>query len=402
MSGVLNNLYDNVSYALALHSQDMLRLQEEVTSGSRVNRMSDDPSTAHQLLTLDTQASGMRNTIDNLEDVLNTFELTTTTMQGMNDELVTTQELLTQIAGGIYGESTRQRVAEGINNHLEQVVQLANTKHSNSYLFAGTQTNTSPYTVTRDSDGLITEVTYQGSAHERTVQTAPGIETDMYLVGTEVFQSNRRTAPEWVANNTGTALATGAGTGTSSVTGDVWLTTVYNGTDYELTLDGGTPVDLTGMTPAERQNVALTHADGQVLYVDASGTLSEGTDLIRVQGTYNVFDALISARDIVKNTHNLVEHQQLAAIQRTVDSVSEISEHILQTQVSVGMTTGFLYDVQQSIDDQKANVEQEKDAMSQVDIAQVAIDLSRRQVLYEMSLSVAGRLMQVSLLDFIR
>ena len=34
--------------------------------------------------------------------------------------------------------------------------------------------------------------------------------------------------------------------------------------------------------------------------------------------------------------------------------------------------------------------------------AQVAIDLSRREVLYEMSLSVAGRLMQVSLLDFIR
>lgn len=362
--------------------------------------MSDDASTAHQLLSLDTQASGMRNYIDNLDSVLDTFELTTTTIQGMNNELVSTQELLTQIAGGIYGESNRQRIAEGINNHLEQVVHLANTKHNNAYLFSGTQTSTTPYNITRDSDGLITEVTYQGSADERTIQAAPGVDTDVYLVGAEVFQSNDRAAPEWVAENTGTSLATGGGSGTSSVTGDVWLTAVDKGTHYELSLDGGPVVDLSTVT--DSSNVALTNTEGQVLYVDASGTLSEGTDLIRVQGTYNVFDALISARDIVKNTHNLVEHQQLAAIQQAVGSVREISEQILQTEVSVGMTTGFLYDLQQNIDDQKANVEQEQDGLSQVDIAQVAIDLSRRQVLYEMSLSVAGRLMQVSLLDFIR
>jgi flagellar hook-associated protein 3 FlgL len=402
MSGILNNLYDNVSYALGLHSQDMLRLQEEVTSGSRINRVSDEASTAHHILTLDTRVSGMQNYIDNLDGILNVFELTTTTIQSMNNELITTKELLTQVAGGIYGEENRQRIAEGIDDHLEQIVQLANTKHLNEFLFGGEKTGTLPYTVTRDNEGSITEVTYQGSADERSLQTAPGVESDVYLVGAEVFQSNHRSAPEWIVENTGAALATGAGSGTSSVTGDNWLTVVNNGTDYVLSLDGGTAVDLTGMTAAERQNVALTDTDGRVLYVDASGTLSEGTDLIRVQGTYSLFDALISARDIVKNTHNLLEHQQLTAIQHAVDSIGEVSEQILQTDVSVGLTTGFLYDLQQNIDNQKANAEQEKDALAQVDIAQVAIDLSRRQVLYEMSLSVAGRLMQVSLLDFIR
>jgi len=400
MSGVLNNLYDNVSYALALHSQDMLRLQEEVTSGSRINRVSDEASTAHHILTLDTQVSGMRNNIDNLDSILNTFELTTTTIQSMNNELITTKELLTQVAGGIYGEENRQRIAEGIDNHLAQIVQLANTKHNNEYLFGGTKTDTAPYTVTRDNEGLITEVTYQGSADERRIQTAPGVESDVYLVGTEVFQSNHRSAPEWVVESTGAALATGAGSGTSSVTGDNWLTITHNGTDYELSLNGGTAVDLS--TVPDTGNVALTGTDGRVLYVDASGTLSEGTDLIRVQGTYSVFEALISARDIVKNTHGLLEHQQLTAIQHAVDSIGEVSQQILQTDVSVGLTTGFLYDLQQNIDNQKAHADQEKDALAQVDIAQTAIDLSRREVLYEMSLSVAGRLMQVSLLDFIR
>ena len=39
--------------------------------------------------------------------------------------------------------------------------------------------------------------------------------------------------------------------------------------------------------------------------------------------------------------------------------------------------------------------------MEEADIAQVAIDLSRHEVLYQMSLAVAGKLMSLSLLDFI-
>jgi flagellin-like hook-associated protein FlgL len=39
--------------------------------------------------------------------------------------------------------------------------------------------------------------------------------------------------------------------------------------------------------------------------------------------------------------------------------------------------------------------------LQQADVAQIAIDLSREQVLYQMSLSVAGKLMTTSLLDFI-
>ena len=40
--------------------------------------------------------------------------------------------------------------------------------------------------------------------------------------------------------------------------------------------------------------------------------------------------------------------------------------------------------------------------LQEADIAQISIDLSRREVLYQMSLSVAGKLMSTSLLDFIR
>jgi predicted HTH domain antitoxin len=40
--------------------------------------------------------------------------------------------------------------------------------------------------------------------------------------------------------------------------------------------------------------------------------------------------------------------------------------------------------------------------LEEADIAQIAIDLTRREVLYEMSLSMAARLLSMSLLDFLR
>ena len=55
MAGSIQNTHRNVTYALALHSRDLARLQEQVSTGSRVNRISDDPSVAAQLLSLESQ-----------------------------------------------------------------------------------------------------------------------------------------------------------------------------------------------------------------------------------------------------------------------------------------------------------------------------------------------------------
>jgi flagellin-like hook-associated protein FlgL len=47
------------------------------------------------------------------------------------------------------------------------------------------------------------------------------------------------------------------------------------------------------------------------------------------------------------------------------------------------------------------NTEDETTRLQEADISQIAIDLSRREVLYQMSLSVAAKLMSMSLLDYI-
>ena len=49
----------------------------------------------------------------------------------------------------------------------------------------------------------------------------------------------------------------------------------------------------------------------------------------------------------------------------------------------------------------KNNTEDETAAIEDADIAQISIDLAKRETLYQMTLLATGKLMSMSLLDFI-
>ena len=191
-----------------------------------------------------------------------------------------------------------------------------------------------------------------------------------------------------------------AGTGTSSVSGDVWLTVIHDGSNYQLSIDDG--ASYVTVPAGGDSNQAVTDSrTGKVLYVDSTGISSTGTELVRVPGTYNVFDTLISIRDLLRNEKGFSTGELQRLLGDSLNSLDEVSNVLVQAEVSVGSKIGFLSDLQDSIRNVKYNAEDEGARLQQADIAQVAIDLSRREVLYQMSLSVAAKLMSMSLLDFL-
>lgn len=501
MGGTLNNIYNNVSFALHLHTEAMARLQEQASTGSRINRASDDPSAAYRVLGLSTDEKVLENYIDNLSEVVSTLELSYTIVKDITSSLAETRERLTQITSGIYDEEARKRTAEEIDEILEQVVLLANTQHIDQYLFGGTDTASAPYLIQR-TNGEISSVTYQGSNEERNIEVAPGVESSGFFIGDNIFRSNNRSAPIFLGN-TGAA----SGNGTSNVKGYTWLTitdespteyrlSINDGTDYvtvlkgkgpetqtlafggmppplssgsfTLTFDGqktgaiqwnegdakvksalealsnldegdvtvtgsyalgftitfadtlgnvpqlvagdntltnGGPITITEDTTTEGvgdTRLAVTDSAGRVLYVNTTGITSAGVELVSVPGTHDIFNTLITLRDILNNKKELSEIQLGELRNDVLISLKEVSNLLVQTEVSVGTKIGFLDNLKDSLNNIKYNAEDESALIQEADIAQIAIGLSRQEVLYQMSLSVAGRLMSMSLLDFLR
>ena len=393
MSGALNNIYNNVSYALYLHSVEMTRLQEQVTTGSRINRPSDDPSCSYRVVTLNSQEKSLGNYINNLSEAVSTLELSSTVIREIGSALTEIKVRLTQVIGGIYDEDTRERAAEGINDILEQVVSLANTKNMGQYLFGGGNTTSAPYLAER-TNGEITSVTYQGSLENREIEVASGIKSSVFQVGNDIFGSDDRRDPVFLGD-TGAK----AGSGTSNLQGNTWLTVTGSAGNYTLSIDDGLS---TFNTDGTDTNLAVTDSvTGKILYVDTTEINSTGVDLVSVPGTHDIFNTLVSIRDMLKNEKGLSGAQLRELQDNSLTTLEEINGLIVQAEVSVGSKIGFLDNLKDSLTKLKYDAEDESTLLQEADIAQIAIDLSRREVLYQMSLSIAGRLMSLSLLDFL-
>ncbi len=394
MSGILNNVYNNAIIALGRHTEALGRLQEQVSTGSRVNRPSDDPSAAYYILTLNSENRSLENYINALADTSSTLQVSSSIIGQMASVVSQARVSVTQIASGVYDQDGRNRAAEAIDNVLEQLVQLANTKNNGQYLFGGADTGTEPFAVER-TDGEITSVTYQGSDETRNINVASGISSSAFYVGREMFSSDQRGEPVFLGD-TGAA----AGTGTSSVTGDVWLTVTFDGANYQVSIDDGATF-VTVPTGGDANQAVTDSRTGKVLYVDTTGINGTGVELVRVPGTYDVFGALITIRDMLRNDRALSDEQIEQIRNASIGSLEEVQNLLAQKQVSVGLRIGFLDGIKGSLEDVKFNTEDETTRLEEADIAQVAIDLSRHEVLYQMSLAVAGKLMSLSLLDFI-
>jgi len=396
MSGTLNSIYSNTSFALNLQFDALSRLQEQVATGSRVNRVSDDPSSAYQILGLNSQARDITNYINNLANVSDMLNSSLTAIGNISSSLATAKQRITQIASGIYDETARKRTAEEINEILEQIVASANTKNLNAYLFGGSNTGAAPYVAER-TNGEITKVTYQGSSEERNVEVAPGINAAAFMVGDNIFRSDDQGQPEFTGD-TGVK----AGAGTSSVKGFTWLKVINEGGNYKLSIDDGESYVTIPVPDGDPANQAVTDLrTGQVLYVDTRGITGTGVELVEMPGTHDIFNTLITIRDILANKKGLPDAQLQTLRENSTQALDEMSNLLLQSSVSVGSKVGFLESLKNNLADLKGNTQDNTTRIQEADIAQIAIDIARRQTLYQMSLSVAGRLMSVSLLDFI-
>ncbi|MEK7992829.1 MAG: flagellar hook-associated protein FlgL, partial [Planctomycetota bacterium] len=341
MSSSLANVYNNVNYALQLHGAAMTRLQEQASTGSRINRVSDDPSAAYRVMGLNTEQRALDNYTDNLSEIVSLLDLSSTVVEEIASALTETRVRLTQIASGIHSENARQRTADGINDILEQIVSLANTKHVGQYLFGGSNTTSAPYLVER-ANGEITSVTYQGSDVNRSVQVAPGVNSSAFYVGDDMFRSDDRGELVFLGE-------TGAktGTGTSTVRGDTWLTVTGSAGNYSLSIDDG---QTTFNTDGTDTNLAVTNsATGEILYIDTTGITDAGVDMVRAPGTYDVFNTLISIRDILQNEKGLSGDQLRQLQDSSLISLEEVNGLIVEAEVAVGARVGFLENLKDSL-----------------------------------------------------
>ena len=390
MATSLVGSYDQVTFALRTQMRALIILQEQAATGSRINRISDDPSAAREILALDSQTRSMDSWFLAIDDIVDSLSICSTAIDAISNSLSEVERVMTQAVSGLLSESQQQLTAGEIDELLEEVVALANTQRMGKYIFAGSDTGSPAYTVER-SGGKITSVTYTGSSEARNVEVAPGVQASGVMVGETTFGNCSTAQPVFPTEGTGIST----GTGTSTATGMIWLDVVRDGTDYKLSIDGG----LSYVTADGSANQAVTDSrTGKVIYVNTSAIAREGTDLVRMSGTADIFNTLIGLRDALLSG-DATRIGQLQA--RSTEVIDEVQQYIVRSSVWAGSKINGLASLKDGLQRISDTAADRTSQLEDADVAQIAIDLSKYQLLYEMSMSVAAKTLSRSLLDYI-
>ena len=145
------------------HSTALYTLNEELSTGKKVNEPSDDPVATGAIMRTNSYIAGLNENISVINSAQSFSQAASTALSDSTSILSDVQTAATQAANGTESASNLQALGAQLNQNLESLVRDANSQFEGSYLFSGTKTDTAPIAVTRDSQGNIQDVTYQGS-----------------------------------------------------------------------------------------------------------------------------------------------------------------------------------------------------------------------------------------------
>lgn len=299
MSRITNNvIINNTKRNLYRNLNTMEKIQEQLSTGKKISKPSDDPVGLVNAMRLRTNLGEINQHKSNIDDGKEWLNSTDSSLGKLGDVLQRVRELTVYGSNGTLEGDQRKAISAEVKQLIDEVGNIANSTHGERYIFGGTRTTKAPYNKGSDL---------------------------------------------WEGNN--------------------------NAIEFEIGIGTKIPININALD--------------DVFKVDASKQSQLIADLKAVADHLDNSDiATLSSVDL----QNLDDH---------IDSILEARAH-------VGARINRLEMVQDKMSDLELNFTQLLSKAEDADIAQVIMDLKTQESVYRAALSASSRIIQPTLVDFLR
>lgn len=181
------DMYSIILNGLQTNEQQEDEALQQVSSGQKLNSLSDDPAAAATLVTLRMQSSSDTQYLQNISSLSGAMNVADSTLSSVVEALTTAQSVGVEGAGGTLNTSNLQALAQQIQGIQQEMLGLANTTYNGEYLFSGTATTTQPYVADSSSSS---GVDYNGNNDSNSVEISQGVAIPTSLPGSQLFSNS--------------------------------------------------------------------------------------------------------------------------------------------------------------------------------------------------------------------
>ena len=187
-SMLTNNLLRNLN----TNYGNMSKLQDQINSGKKITRPSDDPVIAVKGMDYRTELAKNEQYSRNMNEVYSWLDTTDEALDQVGNALLRVQELITQAANDTNTEDEREKIAVEIKQLQQQMRDVANSQVSGDYIFSGTNTNSAlfPNVSTNDTGAaaMLNPDVQTGYMNDIRIEVAEGTQLKVNTAGYELFK----------------------------------------------------------------------------------------------------------------------------------------------------------------------------------------------------------------------
>ena len=181
---ITQNMMSNVFIAnLRKQTEAMLQRNEQIATQKRINRPSDDPAGLARVLDGRSTLAAVAQYTDNITQGISRLEFNEDALGTIDDLVKQARRTAEENSGAEVTAESRALAAANVKEIYDQILQLANSKFGDRYVFAGDQTDTAPFT--RDASYT---ATYHGDGGSSRIPIADGVEVTIDADGRNYFQ----------------------------------------------------------------------------------------------------------------------------------------------------------------------------------------------------------------------
>ena len=288
---------------LRMTNRDILRWQDKLATGQKIQRPGDDPVGINYLLRYDTELNRSEEYLENARTALGMLKTMDTLMQQANDVLKRARVLVQQASNGTMPQEGLNTIKAEIVQLREQMVAIANSNYAGRYLFNGQKTDRPPYSV----DTANTDTTDKGIFY---LNVSPMVKVPVSITGELIFG----------------------------------------------------PAQDPANPQAEPENVFI----------------------------------------LLANIANHLENNNQEELFKDLERIDAAADRLMVAWAEIGARTNRFELVESRILDEQASLKELRSAVSDVDMADAITQLKLKENVLQAALGTGARIMQVSLLDFLR
>ncbi len=392
-------IYTQGVEAFQQQQQKLAKLQQQISTGVRVTKPSDDPAAASKILELEQSVSLNLQYQTNINLAEQRLNLQDSVLANYDNLLIRVRELAIQANNAPVDATSRNAIAAELDERLNELLSLANTIDANGdHLFAGYQNNTAPFTSA--TIGSRDYVAFNGDDGVRAIQISQNRQLDIDIPGQNIFMEvpssvALREIP--AAGNTGTGIIAPASVVDSSlyVAGDYEIRFVAPGVYDVFDVAGGVNI-VTGATYTDSQDINF-----QGVRTSITGAPAAGDVFTISAGQYqDVFAIVSSLSETLKTAPT--DTIRAANIGQSLADLDAAFENSLNARTQLGGRLNALESQREDNDSQVLVTRSTLSKLRDTDLAEAISQFTLEQTTLDAALAIFARITNSSLFNFLK